>query len=405
MFSYTSTVLLSIFARGGGGGHGGGGGGHAGGYGGGGYYTGGSTGSSLSGIIFLLIFLAPVIIFMIYLAKQKRKNMSHSNAVVESNDENWPSGVNGDVISKIFYSFQTDWSNFNIDSMQAYTTKKYLYDVNLMLTALHNMGRQNVMENVQLLTCHPLGVSETQTLAQEPLVVTIRGAAKDSLVDKASGQTFYTDTSEFTEYWYFILEEGSWRLNDIKQVTESENVLHPAIQNFAIQNGYFYSGEWGGLLLPVRGQLFSRANFSDSAVNDHVIGIHNNVIIEFYTYMPNKNYPEAHTVAQAVLPKNYGNIIVHRRSGLLNIKPHGLTQVSMEWPDFNKKYAVYATDMERVTSFELLNPSFMVKLEELPFEVNIEVVDNIVYLHTKQALEDYSPMLTILYLAFKEMRM
>lgn len=80
----------------------------------------------------------------------------------------------------------------------------------------------------------------------------------------------------------------------------------------------------------------------------------------------------------------------------------------MEWGDFNKRYEVWASDMERVTSFELLNPSFMVKLQELPFEVNIEVVDNVVYLYSLKAKVNpqvYETMLTILYQAFKEMRL
>ena len=80
----------------------------------------------------------------------------------------------------------------------------------------------------------------------------------------------------------------------------------------------------------------------------------------------------------------------------------------MEWGDFNKNYEVWASDVERVTSFELLNPSFMVKLQEMSFEINIEVVDNIVYLYSKKTVpssENYEKMLSILQQAFKEMRM
>jgi hypothetical protein len=83
----------------------------------------------------------------------------------------------------------------------------------------------------------------------------------------------------------------------------------------------------------------------------------------------------------------------------------------MESGDFNKRYYVFASDSEAVTSFELLHPAFMEKLAALPFEVSIEVVDNIVYLYTPlqkgstNRIEQYEIMLGILMEAYKQMRM
>ena len=397
LFHITATLLTIIFARGGGGGHGGGG--HSGGsYGGGGYGGAGGSGSSswwefIPVVIFILIYA--------YSAIQGRKNKSKAP---KKSELQWPADFGADEVTKIFLAFQSDWSSFSLKSMQTYTTPQYYYSLSLMLSALDQMGRQNLMENVRLLSCYPINESDDSSVSQG-MVVVVNGSAKDSLIDKLSGNVFYTDTSQFSEYWYFTKIDGAWKLSDITQVTESENVLHPAIQDFAQKNNFLYSGEWGSLLMPTRGELFSKANFARSAINDHVIGTYKNTIIEFYTYLPDKNYPESHTVAQVILPKSYGQIIVHRNSGILNMTPKGMTKVTLEWPDFNKKYSVFASDTEKVTSLELLNPLYMVKLEELPFVVNIEVVDNVVYLHTDQALPDYTPMMEILYLAFKEMRM
>lgn len=50
----------------------------------------------------------------------------------------------------------------------------------------------------------------------------------------------------------------------------------------------------------------------------------------------------------------------------------------------------------------------MEQLEALPFEVNIEVVDNVVYLYTDErgtSPEVYQTMLDLLQKAFKEMRL
>jgi hypothetical protein len=56
----------------------------------------------------------------------------------------------------------------------------------------------------------------------------------------------------------------------------------------------------------------------------------------------------------------------------------------MESVDFNAKFEVWASSIELATSFELLHPAFIQKLEELPFEVNIEVVDTTLYLYSQK---------------------
>ena len=114
-------------------------------------------------------------------------------------------------------------------------------------------------------------------------------------------------------------------------------------------------------------------------------------------------------VGQINLPKSYGGILVERRGKLLSrLKaPRGYNKVSLEWGDFNKRYQVYATDKNQVTSFELLNPSFMAWLYDQDIKVNIEVVDNVVYLYAKLSANEqrYESMLEILKRSHKELKM
>lgn len=176
----------------------------------------------------------------------------------------------------------------------------------------------------------------------------------------------------------------------------------------------FYSLDWGWLLLPQRGQLFGNASFKNSDVNNHVIGEWNGHIVQLYTFIPAKSNAENYLVAQIALPKSYGGIIIKRNKGRqwFSHAPRGYQTVSMEWPDFNKRYTVYATDVDQVTSFELLNPKFMADLydKELPF--NIEVVDNVVYMYaptTKMLIsgsqQRYAAALDVLQAAYKELYM
>jgi len=176
-----------------------------------------------------------------------------------------------------------------------------------------------------------------------------------------------------------------------------------------------YSLDWGWLLLPQRGQLFRHASFKESDVNNHVIGQWRGRIVQLYTYVPVHRAAENYLVAQLTLPKSYGGIIIKRNSGWLGrgiLSPQGYRRVSMEWPDFNKRYTVYATDVDEVTSFELLNPKFMADLYDQRLPFNIEVADNVVYLYAATtgltvsgSQARYAAGLDVLAAAFKELRL
>lgn len=100
-------------------------------------------------------------------------------------------------------------------------------------------------------------------------------------------------------------------------------------------------------------------------------------------------------------------IILHNKSlKKINI-PKDYNHYQMEWEQFNNIFEVWATDLEKITSFELLNPKFMTYLvdNELPF--NLEVIDNNIYFfsHVDQCNErNYAILLTILIEAFKELK-
>ncbi len=68
---------------------------------------------------------------------------------------------------------------------------------------------------------------------------------------------------------------------------------------------------------------------------------------------------------------------------------------------------MYATNENQVTSFELLNPSFMAWLYDQNIKVNIEVVDNVVYLYSRIAEGEmrYAEMMDILQKSHKELKM
>jgi len=341
----------------------------------------------------------------------KLSNIAKKKQVLAlAKDSAWDMALLNKQTSDIFSKYQIDWSNNDSAAMQNYLTPYYLYHNQLMVLAIQQLGRRNLVSQPVISKIDLVDVVDSDDNTKDSFTMLISARAVDELYDLKTNTLIFSDKRPFKEYWRFIRKDSlSWLLDGITQNTEEISMRNNVIASFAKSHDYCFSVDWGWLLLPGRGQLFGSGKFGTSDINNHVIGVYNNTLIQLYNYVPNpKKYSDNYIIAQVALPKSYGNIVVRkkRNSPFSNIK--GLTRITLEWGDFNKRYEVWASDMERVTSFELLNPSFMVKLQELPFEVNIEVVDNIVYLYsakTEALAKTYETMLAILYQAFKEMRM
>ena len=313
--------------------------------------------------------------------------------------------------TEVFGRFQTDWSNNNAEAMKTYLTSRYQNHNALMIDALRLADRRNMVTHHKVTDMAVVDMHDAADNARDSVTIAITARAEDRLIDERSGTVLFVDKSPFTEYWRFVRSGDTWLLDDIDQATASALVASEQLERFAGQNGYYYSLDWGWLLLPERGQLFGEGKFGTSDINNHVIGVCNQqLLVQLYTYIPNpqSGWSKNYLIAQASLPKSYGDIVVRRKQGLHLFGIRGLQEVSTEWPDFNKKYQVFATSPEQATSLELLNPRYMEQLEAAPFEINIEVVENVVYLYApEKALqaEHYPVMLSLLQAAFKEMRM
>jgi hypothetical protein len=309
----------------------------------------------------------------------------------------------------IFYKFQKDWTNFDTDSMQQYMTTNYYNHNRLMMYALKGAHRINKVENPTIISKYILSAHDSDNNDEDTFEVAITATADDQLYDDRTNTLLFRDRSSFTEYWRFNRSGNNWMFAGIRESTEGPATpASYAISQFAAQNGLYYSADWGWLLLPADGYLFQHGKFGTSDINNHAIGFVDNVLTQLYTYTPNPNGgADVYLIVQTNVPKTYGRILVRRRSKFINLPVKGLTKVTMEWGEFNNMYDVYASDLERVTSFELLNPAFMANLRDLAYEVNIEVVDNVVYIFTKgnTLAGTYASLYDIVLKAHKEMKL
>lgn len=343
---------------------------------------------------------------------RRRKQVKLSLAASAANDPAWNEVTIQNRVREVFAAYQADWTNRNWEHMRAYMTPTYHQHATLMIVALLHAKRINNVADPIIDELIITDMRDSEYDEQDKVTVGITAHARDQLIDEETGDVLYTDTNPFVEYWHFQRMGDTWMLDGIDQATADEQMGAPALRKLAADNGYFYSLDWGWLLIPKRGHLFGNAKFGTSDINNHVIGIYNNsYLLQLYTYTPNPTgQQDQYLIAQTNVPRSYGRIVVRRKKWTNFMTPRGLRKISMEWGDFNKKYDVYASSAEGPTSFELLHPVYMERLEALKFEVNIEVVDNVVYLYAPHGRADefsgdYAVMLELLREAYKQMRM
>lgn len=412
-----------IIARGGGGGSSSGGGGG----GGGGSHSSSSSSSYSSsssssgsgssspadawfGIIFMLIFFGVWALVIVLIIRAARKGVG--GGIPAGYIDPSKSGTDEEKklakqVNDTFFGFQKGWSEFDAKAMQQLCSTEYSKRMILELGVLRNYKRRDQMDDCQLTAVY-LKKADDYSKGFE---VQIRASATDKLIDEAEKKTLFTDNSPWVEYWQFVCEGGSYKLDLIRQDTEDASKYDAGIAEFAAKQGFYYDPDFGWLMMPTRGAIFGPAGFGNADINNHVIGsvgsANRQKIVEFYSYEPKAGAGMSPiTVAQAILPKKYDDILVTEKSWY-DFKPKlkGLEKVETESVDFNKKFSVWAAQPDRATSFELLATNFMERIYKLDFEVNIEVVDNVLYLYSPDNKLNYDEMLEVLSWAFDEMKL
>lgn len=416
-YRIVSEAGVQYLVRGGGGGSsssGGGGSSSSGGFSSGSRYSSssssGSTGSDGFSWVFFLVFIIVVVVVFIITKTIKPQGLGSSISVPpgfidpeankNSNEEEKKLALEA---KRVFLEFQQAWANFDLKSMSSLVSAEYFKKMTLELNVLKNYERQNLMKDVAISGAY---IKQTKDY-KDGFLVFFTASAEDRLVDLREKKDLYIDHATFSEIWHFIKQGKGYVLDQIYQTTADTSKFDKNIESFADKNKFYYDPDFGWLMMPTRGAIFGPAGFGRADINNHVIGAYKDKIVEFYSYEPQAGMGmEPITVAQAILPKRYDDILVTEKSWY-NFKPKqkDLERVETESNDFNKKFAIWAAKPDRATSFELLTTNFMEKIYSLDFEVNIEVVDNVLYLYSPGINLNYQTMLEVLSWAFDEMKL
>lgn len=340
------------------------------------------------------------------------------------NDPAWREDFISQGAKRVFQAYQRDWGNLDATKVAGYTTPDYCRRTTLMMRALGDMNRRNVTDiansgdGVKVISRL---IKDSPDDNEDMFEAWFTAMVNDQLIDTKTNKIIYANKYELSERWYFKRSGNTWLLDGINPLTSNANTRQRHLSDFATAHDAFYSLDWGTLLLPQRGQLFKKGAFGVSDINNHVIGELGDsghmqfdaVVYQIYTYSekPLLDGAPEYLIGQMIIPKYYDDIIVEKhQSGMFSKVRHGskFKKVELEWSEFNDRYDVFATKPEQVTSLELLNPQMMERLEAAPFEVNIEVVDNVVYFYAPSAhiySSNYAEMLQILQAAYRELKM
>ena len=413
-----TSMIVSFFGFAGGGGSDSGGGGGGSDFGGSSFSDG--DGESAPGGIILTLVIVAICILWVILEEKFRKYQKHKKDLKEqrkfdaldqnnTEQEKWAH----EEATRIFIEYQKDWSDYNLESIKKYTTDRYFQHASLMLDAIDRMNRRNVVSNLKILRTVLSTPINSQTKLPTLVTVIFKFSGTDGLMNTKTRKMIHRDHAQgLTEYWQFVYDGNSLKLDGIVESTESTPHLIESIAEFAKENKLFYSPDWGRLALPTKGLLFDSTYdiLSHADVNNHVVGKWGDSLIQIYTFSALPDEPRSYyIVGQINIPKTYDGVIVESKKAKLRIdKPKNYDKFDLEWNNFNRRYKVFAANKDALPAFELLNPSFMERLYARDLPYNLEVKDNTIYIFAKAKeakKEHYSELLNVISEAFNELKM
>ena len=348
------------------------------------------------------------------LSKKIRKT-NKELAKARQTDSAWDETALHAMVQTVFLQYQDDWTRQDASRLYEYCTADFAQKTTLLLCALTDLHRQNAVMQPRIIKMDTVDMGDNADNNKDWFTVLIEAQADDRLIDVTANKTIFVDNSNFAEFWTFKRSESRWLLSAIEQSTADNKKTNYIIKDLAAQNGMFYSLDMGWLLIPERGQVFLDRTFGFSDINNHVIGMYNNVLMQIYTYNSRRSKkPQDYVIGQITVPKAYGAILVRPKKRFFTFRTveqvmptENSQKYTFEWQEFNKKYEVYATDADRLATFELINPKFMQMMHDIDTTLVLEVVDSIIYFRVRHnaSLTVYTQLLNLLKQAHKELKL
>ncbi|MET1033588.1 MAG: hypothetical protein ABWX94_03740, partial [Candidatus Saccharimonadales bacterium] len=305
----------------------------------------------------------------------------------------------------IFWKYKQNWNDQAFSGLKTYATDNFYKQTEYLQAALRSIGRTFTLDDIDLKHFDPYNVKDKVGTAEDTLLFQVSYEA--TLTLNEDDVEIAQRRHLFYEFWYFVRSGNDWRLDQMASRESGIGGEDKRLANFATEHDLVRTFPPLGVLLPRTGALFEgRSSLvggtlkewldfqfnvqpgevdNTIGVQDHYVGKWRGAVVQLYTYIANNSFSSTFgyvPVAQISLPKDYGHIVVRPKSlvSKFDLDP-SYEQMSLEWPDFNKRYDVFATDKDLLASLELINPDFMAFLYDHLPSACLEVQGSNVYIY------------------------
>ena len=129
----------------------------------------------------------------------------------------------------------------NLEKIQKYTTENYFKHASLMLDAINRAGRRNIVSNLVIARTILYTPVNNEVELPKTICLAFIFNGTDSVIDTKTKTPIYSENArDIMEYWNFIYDGKTLKLDGITQSTESAPHLIKSIAEFAKENDLFY---------------------------------------------------------------------------------------------------------------------------------------------------------------------
>lgn len=356
--------------------------------------------------------------------------LSKRLARIAKKDKLWAEQYLIDTATTVFSRYQNDVAKGDLKAMSPYVLPELIDRTGCMVEVFSRLGWRNILQETIIRKVRVWGIDYQTDDGKDICVMWLDVKTKTNMPDVLVSRHLSDDEYSFIEAWTFQRVGEAWMLADVGQILARK--ASASITDFAAENNLYYWADTGWLLLPTGGSLLKNSKFSGGneygagELTDHVFGRYKDSLLQIFTLELTKEsyieegytWPGTRLVGVLTLPKAYGGILVRPvkdkllgQNRLFAGVPGTYTKHEFEWPDFNRRYEVYATDADLLAAFELVNPDFMAYLYDTGVPITVEVVNDTVYVYTSDRekrvvnAKSYRTHLEIMHRVYRELRL
>ncbi|MDQ5971970.1 MAG: hypothetical protein QG553_129 [Patescibacteria group bacterium] len=290
-----------------------------------------------------------------------------------TNDKSWDEPAIMQQSRELINHYRADWVQKDFMAISKYATDRFGYHNRLFIEALNNLDRTITLD-ATINDVEVIGADDTYDHEQDNFTVYVVSQEKLDLIDAETKQVIKTFDSDVEELYGIERENDIWKLSSLSRAKEGNPVVYQPFQEYAHQQGFYYSNRTSHLLLPYKTEL----TIEELQDTGHVVlGVHNNLLVTVFLLEAKDR--SRYAVASTTLPVGYPHILIRNRA-VTDISTENFKRISLDWPAFNEHYELFVADAATESVLlSLLNPELVTFLINLPGSISIEIKDRSVY--------------------------